>query len=308
MAEGSAALTPEERRALSAGTAAAGGTLVAAEQFVAELIKTLDDTVVIRNLATKIALTESDTLAAPTLDTDIEDGTWTTEVASIDEDTAMGTGTRAMVPNWLAKRIKVSDRLLRVSAIGVEQLVRDRLSYKLGIAQEKGFLTGSGSGQPLGVFTVSASGISSARNVVVGSTTAITADPLIDAKYALKGQYWQRPSTRWLIHRDGVKQISKLKDSQGQYLWEVSRQLGQPDMLLGIGVVMSEFVPNTFTTGQPVLMLGDFSFYWIVDSLAIQIKRLDELYAETNQVGFIGRMELDGAPVREEPFVRGVLA
>jgi len=308
MGEGSAALTPDERRALSAGTAGAGGTLVAAEQFVAELIKTLDETVAIRNLATKIALTESDTLGAPSLDTDIEDGTWTTEVANIDEDTAMATGTRAMVPNWLAKRIKVSDRLLRISAIPVEQLVRDRLSYKLGIAQEKGFLTGSGSGQPLGVFTASASGISTARDVVCGSTTAFTADALQDVKYSLKGQYWGRPSTRWLIHRDGWKQIGKLKDTTNQYLFQPSFQLGQPDMLLGVPIIMSEFVPNTFTTGLYVGMLGDFSFYWVVDSLMVQIKRLDELYAETNQVGFIGRIELDGAPVREEPFVRCKLA
>lgn len=308
MAEGAAALAPEERRALSAGTAGAGGTLVAAEQFVAELIKTLDDTIAVRGLATKIALTDSDTLGAPSLDTDIEDGTWTTEVATIDEDTAMATGTRAMVPNWLAKRIKVSDRLLRVSAIPVEQLVRDRLAYKLGVAQEKGFLTGSGSGQPLGVFTASASGISTGRDVVCGSTTAFLADNLYDVKYALKGQYWNRPSTRWLIHRDGFKQISKLKDSQNRYLWEPSFQSGQPDMLLGVPIVVSEFVPNTFTTGLYVGMLGDFSFYWVVDSLAMQVKRLDELYAETNQVGFIGRMELDGAPVREEPFVRCKLA
>jgi HK97 family phage major capsid protein len=73
-------------------------------------------------------------------------------------------------------------------------------------------------------------------------------------------------------------------------------------------MVTSEWAPNTFTTGQCVGLLGDFSHYWIADALSMQIQRLNELYAETNQVGFIGRLETDGAPVLEEAFVRVKLA
>jgi Phage capsid family len=62
------------------------------------------------------------------------------------------------------------------------------------------------------------------------------------------------------------------------------------------------------STGEYVGLLGDFSHYWIADALSMQIQRLNELYAETNQVGFIGRLETDGAPVLEEAFVRVKLA
>jgi HK97 family phage major capsid protein len=79
---------------------------------------------------------------------------------------------------------------------------------------------------------------------------------------------------------------------------------GEPDRILGMPMVISEFAPNTFTTGKYVGLFGDFSNYWIVDALSMQIQRLSELYAETNQVGFIGRLETDGAPVLEEAFVR----
>ena len=51
-------------------------------------------------------------------------------------------------------------------------------------------------------------------------------------------------------------------------------------------------------------ILGDFSNYWIADSLALEMQRLVELYATTNQVALIGRMESDGMPVLEEAFVR----
>jgi len=105
-----------------------------------------------------------------------------------------------------------------------------------------------------------------------------------------------------------VERIAKLKDNDGQYIWRESTRVGEPDRLLGLPVMMSEYVPNTFTTGQYVGMLADFSAYWIVDALDMQIQRLVELYAEANQVGFIARRELDGMPTLEEAFVRAKLA
>jgi HK97 family phage major capsid protein len=51
-------------------------------------------------------------------------------------------------------------------------------------------------------------------------------------------------------------------------------------------------------------MLGDFSQYWIVDALTMTIQVLLELYAATNQNGYISRFESDGMPVLEEAFAR----
>ena len=73
-------------------------------------------------------------------------------------------------------------------------------------------------------------------------------------------------------------------------------------------IFMSEYAPNTFTTGLYVGILGDFSNYWIADALNMQIQKLVELYAATNQDGFISRMESDGMPVVSEAFVRVKLA
>jgi HK97 family phage major capsid protein len=78
--------------------------------------------------------------------------------------------------------------------------------------------------------------------------------------------------------------------------------------LLGIPVIRSEYVPNTFTTGLYVGLIGDFSFYHVCDSLAMSLQRLTERYADTSRVGFIGRMESDGLPALEEAFARVKLA
>ena len=191
--------------------------------------------------------------------------------------------------------------------IGPEALVINRLSYKFAVTQEKAFLTGNGVGQPLGVFTASVSGISTGRDVSTGNTTtSVTFDGLMEVKYALKSQYWSRG--RWLLHRDLMKQLVQAKDGEGQYIYRQSVRAGEPDTLLGLPMTLSEWAPNTFTTGKYVGILGDFSHYWIADALSMQVQRLNELYAETNQVGFIGRLETDGAPVLEEAFVRVKLA
>ena len=138
------------------------------------------------------------------------------------------------------------------------------------------------------------------------TTTSIQTDGLMEAKYALKGGYWR--NARWIFHRSALKQIAKLQDDDDRYLWSPSLAGGEPDRLLNFPVYMSEYAPSTFTTGLYVGILGDFKYYHIVDSLEFSIQRLVELYAATNQIGFIGRMESDGMPVLEEAFARVKLA
>ncbi len=300
-------LIDPEVRALQADNDTAGGYVAAPQQFVAQLIKAVDDAVVIRGLATITRMDKAESLGVPSLDADPADADWTAEVDTGSEDTAMAFGKRELKPYPLAKRIKVSNKLLRVASIDVEAIVRNRLAYKFSVSEEKAFMTGSGANQPLGVFTASTDGIPTSRDVSTGnSATAIGADGLIEAKHALKPQYWGR--SRWIFHRDALKQIRKLKDGNGDYLWQAGITNGQPDRILEVPYLLSEYAPNTFTTGLYVGIIGDFSFYWIAEALDIQIQRLVELYAEKNQTGFIGRIEVDGAPVLAEAFARVKLA
>lgn len=293
----------EEFRALSAGVATDGGYLVIPEQFVAMLIKAVDDQSIVRSKATVYSLNSAASIGVPTLDTDVSDWDWTTELQTGSEDSSMKFGKRRMMPHPIAKRIKVSRNLLANAALPVETIVRDRLAYKLAATMENAYMTGNGLQRPLGLFTASNDGIPTARDVSTDNTgTSITADGLINAKFSLKAAYWQR--AEWIFHRDAVKMIAKLKDGEGQYLWRESIRAGEPDMLLGRPVNMSEFAPNTFTSGLYAGILGDFSHYWILDSLQMQMQRLDELYAESNQVGFIGRYEGDAQPVLAEAFAR----
>jgi HK97 family phage major capsid protein len=285
-----------------------GGFLVAPQQFLAQIIQAVDDLVFIRQLANVMTLTGATSLGIPTRTADAADSDWTSELATGNVDTALAFGKRELNPHPLAKRVLISNKLLRASAINVEDYVVERLAYKFGITQEKAFMTGDGIQKPLGIFTASANGISTARDVLTGSVNNFTADALITAKHTLKVQYWN--DSRWVFNKGAVSKIRQLKDNNNQYLWNpggfAGRGLieGNPDILLDRPIVYSEYAPNTFTTGLYVGILGDFDEYWIVDALSLQMQRLVELYAATNQTGLIGRMELDGAPVLEEAFVR----
>lgn len=300
-------LSPEEQRALSQGTNSEGGFTVPQEQFIAELIKQMDNESVIRGLARTFQVPQSQSIGAPTLSADPADNDWTSELLVGSEDSTMAFGKREMRPWPLAKYIKVSDKLLRASPLGMESIVRARLAYKQAVAHSTAFNTGSGANQPLGLYTASTSGISTGRDVDVSATNAYSADGFISARYTLRSGYW--PNARWHMHRNMLAQVRKLKsalDQGGNYLWQPGLTVGAPNTFLDFPYVVDEYAPSTVTgiTSQYVAILGDFSNYWIVDALDIRLQRLDELFALTNQVGFVIRSETDGQPVLEDAFVR----
>jgi HK97 family phage major capsid protein len=299
-------LNAEEARALQVDSDPAGGYVVAPEQMFGSIIQAIDDQTFVRTLAQVVQVNQAQSLGVPTLEANPADADWTAEIGSTSDDSTMSFGKRALSPDKLSKLIKVSNKLLRL-APNIEAYVAGRLGYKFAVSEEKGFLTGTGSGQPLGVFIASANGIPTSRDVSTdNTTTAITADGLINALYALKGGYQNNAS--WIFHRDAVKMIRKLKDGDGQYLWQPGLANGEAASILGRPFFMSEYAPNTFTTGLYVGIVGDFNYYMIAEALRLEIQRLVELYAVTDQTGFIGRMWVDGMPILGEAFSRVKLA
>lgn len=280
-----------------------GGYIAPPPQFVVGLLKAIDADLYLRQAgwATVITLNSSEGFEA-SLDVDPDDGEWTTEVKELTDDDSMSFGRRELKPTRLAKGIQMSNELLRL-APSSEDIAIDRLRYKFGVTMEKAYFTGSGAKQPLGVFTASEQGISTARDMATGNgATAIAVAGLTNAKYALKNKYWRE--AKWVFHQDAIKQIAVLEDADGYPLLSESVAVGEPDTLRGIPYYMSEFCPNTFTSAKYVGILGAFRFYHIADSLTMTIQRLVELYSRTNQIGFHANLYTDGMPVLEEAFVR----
>jgi HK97 family phage major capsid protein len=296
-----------EYRDTIVGTDSKGGYLVTPTQITEEVVKQVDNMVFVRPLATVKKVTDAKSLGIRKKTARMAAANWTTEVQAVTEDTTMAFGRRDLTPNLLSKLAKVSLRTLLIVADAEAEVFED-LIYQFSVTQEAAFMTGDGSAKPLGVFTADANGITTGRDVTASGTTSFSADDLINTKFSLKAGYQADPSTRWVFHRDAVKMARKLKDLNDQYIWQPGLQAGAPDRILDVPYCMSEYAPNTFTTGQYVGLIGAFRYYYIAEVIDLVIQRLVELYAGTNEVGFIGRVWVDGAPVLEEAFARVKLA
>ncbi len=282
------------------------GYLVAPEKFVTELIKEMADKSFMRQKANVLPpLKGAQSLGYPTRTAGMSSFAWGTEIQAPTADAALAFGKREFKPHPGTSEILISKTLIR-NVSNADALIRGEISEEINKNLEEAYMTGSGAGQPLGIFTASDDGIPTSRDVSTGnSATELKFDGLINCKMSVKEQY--RRNAEWIMHRDVIKQIMKLKDSNGQYIWQPSVTQGAPDMLLSSPVNESEFAPNTFTTGLYLAVFGNLKNYWIVDSLAMEIQVLMELYARTNQADYLTRIETDGAPVVSAAFARAKL-
>jgi HK97 family phage major capsid protein len=119
----------------------------------------------------------------------------------------------------------------------------------------------------------------------------------MDLFYALKSPY--RKNASFIMNDATVKAIRKLKDGQGQYLWQPSVTAGTPDTILNCPVLTSTYVP-IIEAAAKTIVFGDFGYYWIADRQGRSFKRLNELFAVTGQVGFVASQRVDGKLILPE--------
>lgn len=303
-----------EKRDLGVGTSGSQGNgyALAPEEFSKEIIAAVEKDTQLYKIVDKIPVSGVGSLGMPYESTDASDAAWTNEVpdSEIEGDSSWAFKKREIVPSDLVKLVKVSKKMLAAAAIPVDQLVREKLAYKFMSAFEKGILTGTGSGQPLGVFTASANGIPADRDITSdrsafkkASGMICSADDLIKMKMNLRPAY--RKNAVWVMHTAILQSVMLLKDNDGQYLWRPGLRDGEPDTILGMPVIESEFAPSGKNTNNYVMILGDFrNYYKFAYWKDVEIQLLVEKFAGKNQIGYLGHTLADGMPVLAEAFTR----
>lgn len=274
-------LMDPEVRALAIGTDAAGGYLVP-DEFEKTLLKKLEAQNVMRTLATVIT-TSSGSREIP-VEEDYGTASWLAENAVFVESNA-SFGQVVLGAHKLGTIVKVSEELLNDSAFNIEDYISSAFARRFGRAEEAAFVNGDGNGKPTGVL------VSAQVGVTTAAANAITADELLDLYHSLSRPY--RVRATFLMADATAKVIRKLKDNDGQYIWQPGLTAGEPDRLLGRPVVISDYMP-TIAAGAKVIAFGDFSYYWIADRQGRVMQRLSELYAANGQVGFRAYQRVDG--------------
>lgn len=277
------------RNALEEGEASEGGYLVP-EEFDKTLIMGLEENNKLRSLATVIRT--SGTHKIPIVS---EHGTasWLDEEGQYQESDEVF-GQISLGAFKIGTAIKVSEELMNDSMFNLEAYLAAEFSRRIGNAEESAFITGNGSGKPYGLAHAT---YGASTGVTTASATAITADEIIDLVYSLKSPY--RTNASFLLNDASVKAIRKLKDGQGQYLWQPGIKEGEPDRLLGYRMVTSGYAPAIEASAKPIFF-GDFKYLWIADRQGRIFQRLNELFAMTGQVGFRGMQRVDARVVLPE--------
>lgn len=272
-------LSAEEKRSLNVGSAGSGAYTVP-KSFQKKLIDKLEELNVMRKLGTVIK-TDSDT-DIPVI---VSHGTaaWTAEEGAFNEsDETFGQITLSAYK--LTRIIKVSEELLEDSAFDIENYLVNEFARSIAKAEEAAFVNGDGTNKPEGVFVGAEVGVTAA------SGSAIEADEIIDLYYSLPRAY--RENAVFMANDSTIKAIRKMKDSEGNYLWEKGLK-GEPDTILGRPVYPTEFAPEIGLSNR-VLAFGDMSYYQIADRKSRVFQRLNEKYADYGQVGFRTYERVDG--------------
>lgn len=276
--------------ALKEGSDSDGGYLVP-DEFENQLIQKLHQENVLRSIS-HVIQTSSGDHKIPVV---ASEGTasWLDEEAAYTESNS-SFGQVTLGAHKLGTLIKVSDELLNDSAFDLTNYISTEFARRLGDSEEEAFLTGNGTGRPTGILNDS----NGAKDgVTAAAADAITFDELIDLFYSLKEPYHK--NAVFLMNDSTVKAVRKLKDQNGQYIWQPSVQLGTPDMILNRPVFTSQYMP-TLSAGNKIALFGDFSYYWIADRQGRTFKRLNELYAVNGQVGFLGSQRVDAKTILPE--------
>ena len=281
---------PQVVNALQIGTDSEGGYLVP-DEYERTLVEALEEENVFRQLA-KVIRTSSGDRKIPVVATKGTASWIDEEGAYLESDDSFGQVSIGAYK--VGTMIKVSEELLNDSVFDLEAYISREFARRIGAKEEEAFFTGDGSGKPLGVLAATGG---AETGVTAASATAITADELIDLFYSLKAPY--RRNAVWVLNDSTIKAIRKLKDNQGQYLWQPSLTAGAPDLLLGKPVRTSAYMPAIAADAKTVAF-GDFSYYWIADRQGRSFKRLNELYAATGQVGFLASQRVDGKLILPE--------
>ena len=275
--------------ALQVGTDSEGGYLVP-DEFEHTLVEALEEENFFRSIATVIQTSSGDR-KIPVVATK-GTASWIDEEGAYPESDD-SFGQVSIGAYKVATMLKVSDELLNDSVFDLEAYISKEFGRRIGAKEEEAFFTGDGKGKPTGIFNAAGG----ASDGVTTAAANITFDDVMDLFYAVKSPY--RKKAVWVLNDTTVKALRKLKDNNGNYIWQPSVQAGQPDMILNRPYHTSAYVPEV-AAGAKVMAFGDFSYYWIADRQGRSFKRLNELFAANGQVGFLASQRVDGKLILSE--------
>ncbi|KTT72625.1 phage major capsid protein [Sphingomonas endophytica] len=182
--------------------------------------------------------------------------------------------------------VKISFELLQDSAFNVEQFLARKLGERMGRGANGKLTIGTGVNEPKGIV------VASARGKLAASAAAIAAEELIDLQHSVNQAYRRSPYCRWQFADTTLAVIRKLKDGNGNFLWQMGDiKANAPDVILGKAYSVNDDVPE-IGAGKRSVLFGDHSAYTVRKVGSPLIGTVRERFWP--KVGMAGLIRYDG--------------
>lgn len=205
---------------------------------------------------------------------------WVGETAARPETTSPTLAELSFPTMELYAMPAATSTLLDDSAVNIDEWLAEEVKTAFAAQETAAFVAGDGVNKPKGFldYTTVAEASWSWGNVgyvatgVDGDFAASNeSDQLIDLIYTVKSGY--RANSRWVMNRSTQAEIRKLKDADGNYIWQPAARAGEAPSLLGYPVTEVEDMPAIASDSLSVAF-GDFNRgYLVVDRLGLRILR-----------------------------------
>ena len=183
--------------------------------------------------------------------------------------------------------VPVANELISDAGFDISSLIAEQAGNAIGYAVNEGLTNGTGTVQPTGITTVAGSGVTGGTGVA----GAFTADNLIDLAYSLDGAARRLPGVGFMANSQSVGAIRKLKDTAGNYLYQVG--IGQPDTFAGFPISENPAMASTGTAAKSVLF-GHLPSYKVRMAGGLQVAQSADYAFNQDVTTFRVTMRVDG--------------
>jgi len=284
-----------EARAQGITDSTAGGYLVP-EGFQNELVVSMKayGPMLDPGVTREIATTSGNLIPWPSMDDTANQGRRLTENTQVNTATLAFGVHQLFAFKYTTDVVLVGNELLQDAGVDPEQIIRDAMAIRMGRVVNNDLTVGTGASMPTGIAYAAAL---NPNNYSSASGTAIAFDDMIETEHSLDPDYRKLPGVRWQMHDTTLKALRKLKDGDGQYIWQPASVIAKaPATILGYDYLINQAMQQIGAGNIPVLF-GDHQRYVVRRVKEFMIRRLVERYADYDQVGFIGFARYDGALV-----------
>lgn len=193
---------------------------------------------------------------------------------------------------YSSKMIKVSNELLQDTGVDLVGYLARIAGTRLARILNSQFTNGTNSSQPEGVTKTISLG------KLAGTTTVISFPEIIDLIHSVDPSYRAMPSCRFMMHDSILKAVKKLtvgaSTTNARPLWAPGWDVSAPPTIDGFQYMINQDMDNSIAAGKKVMLFGDFKQYAVRWVNQLRIIRLQERYAEFDQVAFFALMRADG--------------